>query len=79
MGPSLGSGSRLELNFRLEVNKDKARARSSLNSKSSNELFCRLEEARRGSKAQKGLFFNSMKTSIDEFILKWDYYHAFFK
>ncbi len=39
MGPSLGSSSRLELNFRLVVNKGKARARSSPNSKSSGELI----------------------------------------
>ncbi len=55
----------LELNFRLEVNKGKARARSSLNSKSSNELFLRLEEARKGSKAY---FFNSTKITIVEFL-----------
>jgi hypothetical protein len=45
VGPSLGSSSRLELKFRLEVNKLKARARSSLKSQGSDELFWRLEEA----------------------------------
>jgi hypothetical protein len=53
--PRLG----LEPKVRLEVNKGKARARLSLNSKSSDELFL---QARRGSKrfneAQKGLFFS---------------------
>jgi len=39
MGPSLGSSSRLELFFRLEVNKLKARAQSSLILKSSIQLF----------------------------------------
>jgi len=43
VGPSLGSSSRVELFIRLEVNRLKARARSSLNFQSSNELFCRLE------------------------------------
>ena len=42
VGPSRGSSSRLELFFRLEVNKLKARAWSSLKSQSSDELFCRL-------------------------------------
>ena len=43
-----GTEPRLELEpkFRLAVNKDKARARSSLKSQSSDELLCRLEVAR---------------------------------
>ena len=45
-----GSEPRLELFFRLEVNKVKARARSSLNSQSSNKLFCRLEVGSKGLK-----------------------------
>ncbi len=48
VGPSLVSSSRLELFFRLEVNKLKARARSSLKSQSSDELFA-------GSKRLEGL------------------------
>ena len=39
LGPSLGSSSKTGLDFRLEVNKDKARGRSSLISQSSIELF----------------------------------------
>ena len=46
LGPSLGSSSRLEPKFRLAVNKGKARARSSLKSQSSVELFYELGEAR---------------------------------
>ncbi len=43
LGPSLGLSSRLEPKFKLAVNKGKARARSSLNSKSSDELYSRLD------------------------------------
>ena len=70
----------LEPKVRLEVNKGKARARSRLNLKSSDELFYRLEEARKGlMRLKKAYFFHSMKTSIVELILKWDCYifHVF--
>jgi len=74
VGLSLGSSSRLELFFRLEVNKVKARARSSLKSQSSDELFCRLSKRLEGVKldsiVRNCIFYCDYKLKIENFRLK---------
>ncbi len=60
-----GTEPRLELKFRLEVNKGKARAQSRLKTQSSDELFGRLDvglKVKAGSK-DSSFFFKKLKLS----------------